>query len=58
MTTPTLHIRAATEADSQSVWDIIHEVIAGGDTYAFARHATNGLTNTYIMYRDLADQTS
>ncbi|MEJ1241279.1 GNAT family N-acetyltransferase [Chryseolinea sp. T2] len=36
MTTSTLFIREATEADSQSIWEIIHEVISSGDTYAFA----------------------
>lgn len=36
MTTPTLQIREATQADSDAIWTIIHEVIGGGDTYAFA----------------------
>jgi L-amino acid N-acyltransferase YncA len=30
-----LKIRAATEADRDAVWNIFHEVVAGGDTYAF-----------------------
>ncbi|MGC3947903.1 MAG: N-acetyltransferase [Chryseolinea sp.] len=36
MTTPTLTIRQATQEDADSIWTIIHEVIAAGDTYAFA----------------------
>jgi len=35
MINQTLEIREATPADSDSIWGIIHEVIAGGDTYAF-----------------------
>ena len=36
MSTTVLQIREATETDSESIWEIITEVIAGGDTYAFA----------------------
>jgi L-amino acid N-acyltransferase YncA len=31
----TMKIRAATEADRDAVWNIFHETIATGDTYAF-----------------------
>ena len=30
-----LKIRPATESDRDAIWDIFHEVIAAGDTYAF-----------------------
>jgi len=30
-----LNIRSATEADNEAIWEIFHEVIAAGDTYAF-----------------------
>lgn len=30
-----LEIRAATEADSDAIWNIFHEIVAAGDTYAF-----------------------
>jgi L-amino acid N-acyltransferase YncA len=30
-----LKIRAATQADYDAIWQILHEVVAGGDTYAF-----------------------
>ena len=29
-----MKIRAATEADREAIWDIFHEVVAAGDTYA------------------------
>jgi ribosomal protein S18 acetylase RimI-like enzyme len=28
-------VRVATEADRDAIWNIFHEIIAGGDTYAF-----------------------
>ena len=28
-------IRSATESDRDAIWNIFHEVVAGGDTYAF-----------------------
>jgi ribosomal protein S18 acetylase RimI-like enzyme len=30
-----MKIRAATEADRDAVWNIFHEIVAAGDTYAF-----------------------
>ena len=30
-----IEIRAATEADRDAIWNIFHEIIAAGDTYAF-----------------------
>ena len=30
-----LNIRPAAEADRDAIWDIFHEVVAAGDTYAF-----------------------
>jgi L-amino acid N-acyltransferase YncA len=30
-----LKIRPATEADRDSIWNIFHEIVAAGDTYAF-----------------------
>ena len=30
-----MKIRAATEADRDAIWNIFHEIVAGGDTYAF-----------------------
>jgi L-amino acid N-acyltransferase YncA len=30
-----MKIRAATEADHDAIWNIFHEIIAAGDTYAF-----------------------
>jgi L-amino acid N-acyltransferase YncA len=30
-----MKIRAATEADRDAIWNIFHEIIAAGDTYAF-----------------------
>jgi len=30
-----VEIRAATEADSDAIWNIFHEIVAAGDTYAF-----------------------
>ena len=30
-----LEIRAATDTDSDAVWNIFHEIVAAGDTYAF-----------------------
>ena len=30
-----MEIRAATEADRDAIWNIFHEIIAAGDTYAF-----------------------
>jgi ribosomal protein S18 acetylase RimI-like enzyme len=36
MSSPDLFIREATPADSESIWNIIREVISSGDTYAFA----------------------
>jgi L-amino acid N-acyltransferase YncA len=30
-----VEIRAATEADSDAIWNIFHEIAAAGDTYAF-----------------------
>lgn len=30
-----LHIRAATEADAEAIWQIFHEVVQGGDTFAY-----------------------
>jgi L-amino acid N-acyltransferase YncA len=30
-----LEIRAATEADRGAIWNIFHEIVAAGDTYAF-----------------------
>jgi ribosomal protein S18 acetylase RimI-like enzyme len=34
--TPTLQIRKATREDHDSIWEIIRQVIAPGDTYVFA----------------------
>jgi ribosomal protein S18 acetylase RimI-like enzyme len=34
--TPILHIRKATKEDHDSIWEIIRQVIALGDTYVFA----------------------
>jgi ribosomal protein S18 acetylase RimI-like enzyme len=34
--TSTLQIRKATKDDHDSIWEIIHQVIAPGDTYVFA----------------------
>lgn len=31
-----MHIREATPADFEQIWPIFHEVVAAGDTYAFA----------------------
>ena len=30
-----MEIRAATEADRDAIWNIFHEIVAAGDTYAF-----------------------
>jgi len=30
-----MEIRAATEADHDAIWNIFHEIVAAGDTYAF-----------------------
>src|SRR5436305_13589789 len=30
-----MKIRAATEADADAIWNIFHEIVATGDTYAF-----------------------
>src|SRR5438552_7480910 len=30
-----IQVRAATEADRDAIWNIFHEIIASGDTYAF-----------------------
>lgn len=30
-----MNIRAATEADRDAIWNIFHEIVAAGDTYAF-----------------------
>ena len=30
-----MKIRAATEADRDAIWNIFHEIVAAGDTYAF-----------------------
>ena len=30
-----MKIRAATEADHDAIWNIFHEIVAAGDTYAF-----------------------
>ena len=30
-----MKIRAATEADHDAVWNVFHEIVAAGDTYAF-----------------------
>lgn len=30
-----LKIRPATDADHEAIWDIFHDVVAGGDTYVF-----------------------
>jgi L-amino acid N-acyltransferase YncA len=30
-----MEIRAATEADGEAIWNIFHEIVAAGDTYAF-----------------------
>src|SRR5436305_12444131 len=30
-----MKIRAATEADADAIWNIFHEIVAAGDTYAF-----------------------
>jgi L-amino acid N-acyltransferase YncA len=30
-----MEIRAATEADCDAIWNIFHEIVAAGDTYAF-----------------------
>ncbi len=30
-----IEIRAATEADRDAIWNIFHEIVAAGDTYAF-----------------------
>jgi L-amino acid N-acyltransferase YncA len=30
-----MKIRAATEADREAIWNIFHEIVAAGDTYAF-----------------------
>lgn len=32
---PMMKIRAATEADRDAIWDIFHEIVVTGDTYAF-----------------------
>ncbi len=31
-----IHIRKAESKDHDSIWQIIHQVIAGGDTFVFA----------------------
>jgi len=31
-------IRSATESDREAIWNIFHEVVAAGDTYAFDPH--------------------
>ncbi len=33
-----MKIREATEADSDAIWNIFHEVVAVGDTYALDPH--------------------
>lgn len=30
-----MEIRAAIEADREAIWNIFHEIITAGDTYAF-----------------------
>jgi L-amino acid N-acyltransferase YncA len=30
-----MEIRAATDADGEAIWNIFHEIVAAGDTYAF-----------------------
>jgi L-amino acid N-acyltransferase YncA len=56
-----MNIRAATEADRDTIWNIFHEVVAAGDTYAFDPKMSReealaywfrGDTHTYVAERD------
>jgi L-amino acid N-acyltransferase YncA len=56
-----LEIRAATTTDRNPIWDIFHEVVAAGDTYAFDPNISReealaywfrAGTHTYVAERD------
>jgi L-amino acid N-acyltransferase YncA len=58
---PVVKIRAATEADSDAIWNIFHAIVAAGDTYAFdpamsreeaLRHWFGAGTHTYVAEND------
>jgi L-amino acid N-acyltransferase YncA len=58
-----MRIRAATDADHDAVWNIFHDVVAPGDTYAFdpAISRSDALaywfapgTHTYVARREFA----
>lgn len=42
-----IEIRKATEADHDAIWEIIHQVLRGGDTYSFAPESTRAQMMTY-----------
>ena len=56
-----MKIRAATEADHDAIWNIFHEIVADGDTYAFDPKMSReealaywfrADTHTYVAERD------
>jgi L-amino acid N-acyltransferase YncA len=56
-----MRIRAATNADRDAIWNIFHEIVAAGDTYAFDRKISReealaywfrADTQTYIAEKD------
>jgi L-amino acid N-acyltransferase YncA len=46
-----LNIRPATEADQDAIWNIFHEVVAAGDTYAFDPQMPREAALTYWFGR-------
>jgi len=56
-----MKIRAATEADRDAIWNIFHEIVAAGDTYAFDPQMSReealaywfrANTHTYVAEKD------
>jgi L-amino acid N-acyltransferase YncA len=56
-----MEIRAATEADCDAIWNIFHEIVAAGDTYAFdpkmsreeaLAYWLRADTDTYVLEKD------
>jgi L-amino acid N-acyltransferase YncA len=64
---PVLNVRLATESDRDAIWNIFHEVVAGGDTYAFNPETSRedalaywfrADTHTYVAELDCLKQSS
>ena len=47
-----MEIRAATEADRDAIWNIFHEIVAAGDTYAFDPRMSREDALAYWFRRD------